>query len=70
MKLFKSLAKIFGKINPQDVANAELLEARLALLQAQSGVEYSNALVDFNKSRVQRLEAYVAKLGKIPDAVK
>lgn len=70
MKMFKTFAKIFGEVNPYDVASNELREARLALLQAYSGVEYSNALVDFNKSRVQRLEAYVAKLEKLPDAVK
>lgn len=69
MKMFKTFAKVFGKINPADVAHDELLQARLALLQAESGVEYSTALVDFNKKRVQRLEMYVAKLGKLPGAL-
>lgn len=70
MKLFKSLSKIFGKIDPIEVATNELLEARLALMQAESGVEYSTALVEFNKKRVYRLETmlnkgpYVAKQTK------
>lgn len=68
MKLFKSFTKIFGEVNPHDVASNELREARLALLQAESGVEYSTALVDFNKKRVQRLEMYVAKLARAADA--
>ena len=67
MKMFKTFAKVFGKIEPRDVANDELLQARLALLQAESGVEYSTALVEFNKKRVQRLEMYLNKLGKAPD---
>lgn len=61
-KIFKYLNKILSAANPVDVAVNELLQARLALLQAETGVEYSMALVDFNKKRVKRLEAYLDKI--------
>ena len=62
MKLIKYFTKILSPANPLDVANDELLQARLALLQAETGVEYSIALVDFNKKRVKRLESYLEKV--------
>lgn len=70
MKLFNSFNKIFGKIDPIEVATNELLQARLALMQSESGVEYATALVEYNKKRVYRLETllnkgpYVAKQTK------
>lgn len=61
-KFVKYFTKILSPANPVDVAVHELLQARLALLQAETGVEYSMALVDFNKKRVKRLEAYMDKI--------
>ena len=61
MKLLKYFNKILNPANPLDVANDELLQARLELLRAETGVEYSVSLVDFNKKRVNRLEAYISK---------
>ena len=69
MKLFKSFAKIYSKPDPVDVAANELVDARLELLQAESGVEYSLALVDFNKKRVMRLETYLNKVAIKNDKV-
>jgi len=37
---------------------AELAEAEHALLRAETGVEYAQALVTYNKNRVKRLKAY------------
>jgi len=38
----------------------ELAEAEHALLKAETGVEYAQALVTYNKNRVKRLKAYLA----------
>lgn len=58
MTFYKYLAKIlFNRVDPADVISKELNQARLELLQAETGVEYSMALVEFNKKRVKRLEA-------------
>jgi hypothetical protein len=37
-----------------------LFEAEMALLRAETGVEYAQALVAYNKNRIKRLKAYAA----------
>ena len=37
----------------------ELIHAEHALLQAETGVEYAQALVTYNKNRIKRLKAYL-----------
>lgn len=59
MNPIKYIAKTFSRVDPQDVADRELNQARLDLLQAETGVEYSMSLVEFNKKRVKRLESYI-----------
>jgi len=62
MKIFKYLTKTFlAPVNPLDVAVNELRQARLELLRAETGVEYSMSLVDYNKKRVARLDSYITK---------
>jgi len=45
-------------VTPAQAVAHELLIAEHELLQAQSGVEYAQALVTYNKQRVKRLKAY------------
>jgi hypothetical protein len=59
--MIKDFMKIFGKLTSLQVAATELAEAELALLAAESGVEYAAALVTYNKARVARLKAFVFK---------
>ena len=53
--MFKELFKV---ITPAQAIAAELAEAEHALLRAETGVEYAQALVTYNKNRVKRLKAY------------
>lgn len=53
--------KMFGKLTSLQVAATELAEAELSLLAAETGVEYASSLVTYNKQRVARLKAFVAK---------
>jgi hypothetical protein len=53
--MFKEL---FKRISPAEAIVAELAEAEHALLRAETGVEYAQALVTYNKNRVKRLKAY------------
>ena len=62
MKIPTFLLKAFSKLDPLEVATDELLNARLELLRAESGVEYSLAIVEYNKKRIKRLEAYLEKV--------
>jgi hypothetical protein len=55
-----NIRDIFKVITPAQAIAAELAEAEMALLKAETGVEWAQASVAFNKSRVKRLKAYQA----------
>ena len=55
-----NIRDIFKVITPAQAIMAELAEAEHALLRAETGVEYAQALVTYNKNRVKRLKAYQA----------
>jgi hypothetical protein len=46
-------------VTPAQAIVWELAEAEMALLRAETGVEYAQALVTYNKNRVKRLKAYL-----------
>jgi hypothetical protein len=53
-----NIRDIFKVITPAQAIAAELAEAEMALLKAETGVEWAQASVAFNKNRVKRLKAY------------
>lgn len=55
MRLFK----MFRFQTPLEVATKELIEAEHALLKACTGVEWAEACVTYNETRVQRLRDYI-----------
>ena len=48
---------------PIEMVQKELVEAQLAKLQAETSVEYSQAIVDYNKQRIMRLSKRIQELG-------
>jgi hypothetical protein len=64
MEILKNMgswvASLFTRITPARAIAAELVLAEMELLRAETGVEYAQALVTYNKHRVARLRAYVA----------
>ena len=40
---------------PLEIAQKELIEAQLAKMQAETSVEYSQAIVEYNRKRMARL---------------
>lgn len=50
---------MFKRITPLEAITVELMEAEHQLLKAETGVEYAQALVTYNKNRVKRLKAYL-----------
>lgn len=54
-----NISDIFKRISPADAIANELAEAEMELLKAETGVEYAQALVSYNKNRVKRLKAYL-----------
>lgn len=55
------IKSIFKRLTPMQAIANELAEAEMQLLKAETGVEYAQSLVSFNKSRVKRLKAYLAQ---------
>ncbi len=53
------LREMLKRTTPQQAVLFELAEAEHALLRAETGVEYAQALVTYNKQRVKRLRAYI-----------
>ena len=59
--IWTELKLMLKTVTPAQAIAHELIHAEHALLQAESGVEYAQALVTYNKQRVKRLKAYLDK---------
>ena len=57
--IYYELRLMLKRITPAQAIVTELAEAEMALLKAETGGEYAQAAVTFNKSRVKRLKAYL-----------
>jgi hypothetical protein len=51
---------MFRRVSQTEAIMSEMREAEHALLRAETGVEFAQALVTYNKSRIKRLKAYMA----------
>ena len=58
--IWNELRLLMRSVTPAQAIAGELLEAEMALLRAETGVEYASALVTYNKNRIKRLKAYLA----------
>ena len=57
----KLLSDIFRKPTPLQLAKAELEEAQRKYLDAQTALDYANAMLRYEGDRVRRLETFVGK---------
>lgn len=48
---------------PLEMVEKELTEAQIAKLQAETSVEYSSAIVNYNEQRIIRLQKRFRELG-------
>lgn len=53
------IKKFFSKPSVLDTAKAELYEAQQKLMEAQTGLEYAAAMVEYNTNRVARLKTLI-----------
>lgn len=60
-RLITSIRAAFRALTPLEMAAIELLEAQRSELEAQSAVEFSQSIVTYNRQRIARLKAYIAK---------
>ncbi len=47
-------------VTPAQAIARELAEAEMELLRAETGVEWAQSVVTYNKNRIKRLKAYLA----------
>lgn len=59
--MWTELRTMLKTVTPAQAVAHELIHAEHALLQAETGVEYAQALVTYNKNRIKRLKAYLGK---------
>ena len=57
--LWTELKLMVKTVTPAQAIVWELAEAEMALLKAETGVEYAQSEVAFNKNRIKRLKAYL-----------
>jgi hypothetical protein len=67
-QIWNEVRVLMRSVTPAQAIAGELLEAEMALLRAETGVEYAQALVTYNKSRIKRLKAYVASTEEVKEA--
>jgi hypothetical protein len=55
--MINDIKLMFKTISPAEAIAAELAEAEHALLRSETGVEWAQASVTYNKNRIKRLKA-------------
>ena len=64
-QIWNEVRVLMRSVTPAQAIAGELLEAEMALLRAETGVEYAQALVTYNKNRIKRLKAYLAPAAEV-----
>ena len=55
MKFIDLMKEPFKKPSPLEVIAAELADAHLSKLEAETAVEYAQSIVSYNNTRIERL---------------
>jgi len=56
MKILKFLKDYYRELTPAEVIQRELAQAHLDRLEAENAVEYAQAVLDLNMTRIERLK--------------
>ena len=65
--LYQEFRSLLRQVTPSQAIAGELAEAEMALLRAETGVEYAQAVVTYNKQRVKRLKRLKAYLAPVEE---
>ena len=68
-EMWNELREMYKAVTPAQAIASELAEAEMALLKAETGVEWAQASVTYNKNRIKRLKAYMAVTEEVKEAV-
>ena len=58
--LWTEIKTMLKTVTPAQAVAHELMHAEHDLLRAETGVEYAQSMVTYNKNRVKRLKAYLS----------
>ena len=64
MKMFKFIRDFVRQPTHMEMVNKELEEAKLEKLEAETAVEYSQSIVQYNTNRIDRLNTYITEKEK------
>ena len=64
MSITQQLTRIIRRLTPVEMAAAELADAELHRLEAQSAVEYASSVVSYEDARIKRLRKFLADAEK------
>jgi hypothetical protein len=60
MRFWHFVDYFWGRIpNPIDLAKDELQEAKISYLKSLSGLDYAQAMVQYDRARIDRLTKYI-----------
>jgi hypothetical protein len=62
MSFIAFLKEQYRQPKPNEVMLRELATARLEKLEAETAVEYAQSIVDYNTTRITRLEYYLSDI--------
>jgi len=62
--MFQKIKQLFRQRTPLEVITQELAVAHLEMLDAQTGVDYAQSIVDYNINRIERLNKHIATYSK------
>jgi len=60
MTITQQLKRIIRRLTPAEMAAAELADAELHRLEAQTAVEYASSVVSYEDARIKRLRKFLA----------
>ena len=55
MRFLKFIKDYYRDLTPSEVIQRELAQAHLEMLNAETAVEYAQSIVDYNVTRIKRL---------------
>jgi len=64
MTLTQQIKRLTRRLTPVEMAAAELADAELHRLVAQSAVEYASSVVSYEDARIKRLRKFLADAEK------
>jgi hypothetical protein len=63
--IWTELRLMVKTVTPAQAVAHELIHAEHDLLRAETGVEYAQSMVTYNKNRIKRLKAYLGKTEEV-----